>query len=290
MATKSMQGIMQGKGIMQGIMKAKALSFAIALVMAIGCIGLAAAASQALTIRLDGRAIASDVAPYIDENSRTMVPVRFISEAFDAGVEWFDSTRTVIVTKGATVIRLIIGSRTITTNGADSTMDTAATLKDGRTFVPVRFIAEALGLGVGWDGTTNTVILTSGDATKPPTSDWVSVNGMVRIPPTWEYRMDDEGLDNAYIAGEGVGGSINIEVGYINAASSLEMTLEDSMSSKEFTFDSGSVGLMIEFPKSIAWIYADSWWNGMMLYHDGDRSLFTDNEALITGIAATLAP
>ena len=114
-----------------------------------------------LTISLDGTKVTTDVAPFIDANSRTMVPVRFISEALDAEVEWNGNTRLVTVTKGATIINLTIGSNQIITNGKADTMDTAAIIVDGRTFVPVRFIAEALGLAVGWDGATQTVILTS---------------------------------------------------------------------------------------------------------------------------------
>ena len=119
-----------------------------------------AASADKLKIRLDGKEVVTDVSPFIDANGRTMVPVRFISEALAAKVDWDDNTRTVIVTKGSTVIKLVIGSRQIIINGTAATMDTAAIIRDGRTFVPVRFIAEALGLTVGWDGASRTVILT----------------------------------------------------------------------------------------------------------------------------------
>jgi hypothetical protein len=122
-----------------------------------------------LTIQLDGKNVATDVAPYIDANSRTMVPVRFISEALGAEVGWDANSQTVTVTKGPTVIKLTIGSRQIITNGIATTMDTAAIVKDGRTFVPVRYIAEALGLTVSWDGATKTVFLTTSGVASTPT-------------------------------------------------------------------------------------------------------------------------
>lgn len=114
-----------------------------------------------LTIFLDGIEVAADAAPFIDANSRTMVPVKFISEALGAKVDWDGNTRLVTVTKGMVVINLTIGSNQIITNGKATTMDTAAVIKDSRTFVPVKYIAEALGLSVGWDGAARTVILTS---------------------------------------------------------------------------------------------------------------------------------
>lgn len=43
---------------------------------------------------------------------------------------------------------------------------------DGTTYLPVRAVGEALGLTVGWDGTTNTVTLISSDYVEPtPTPD-----------------------------------------------------------------------------------------------------------------------
>ena len=94
-----------------------------------------------------------------------MVPVRFVSEALGARVDWDGNDRVVTVTKESTVIRLTIDSPQIVTNGKTEAMDTSAVIKNDRTFVPVRYIAQALGLSVGWDDATNTVILTSAGTT-----------------------------------------------------------------------------------------------------------------------------
>jgi len=124
-------------------------------------VALLGTAASGLTITLDGKPVATDVAPYVDENDRTMVPVRFIGEAFKAKVEWDEGTETVTISKDGTVITLVIGSNQLKKNGTVTKMDTAAVLTDERTFVPVRFIAEALGLTVAWDEATQTVVLTS---------------------------------------------------------------------------------------------------------------------------------
>jgi thiol-disulfide isomerase/thioredoxin len=112
-----------------------------------------------LYILLNDSVVESDVSPYIDDNNRTMVPVKFISEALGALVEWDDATRTVTVIKGNDVMTLAIGSNELIKNGEVIIMDSAAVIKESRTFVPVRYISEALALTVGWDEASRTVIL-----------------------------------------------------------------------------------------------------------------------------------
>ena len=143
-------------------MKKRLLSFLLSLIMVFSMLSVTVLAAAALSVSIDGKAVATDVAPFIDANSRTMVPVRFITEALEAAVAWNEVTQTVTVTKGADTIIVVIDSQTLTVNGAAVGMDTAAMIKDGRTFVPVRYIAEALGLNVGWNSATQTVLLTTG--------------------------------------------------------------------------------------------------------------------------------
>ena len=127
----------------------------------------------AITIQLDGKTLTTDVAPFIDRNKRTMMPVRLISEALGAQVEWDGDNRVVTVTKESTVIKLTIDSPQIVTNGNTVEMDTAAIIKDHHTFVPIRYIAEALGLSVGWDDAASTVVLNTAGTPKPPGTDQI---------------------------------------------------------------------------------------------------------------------
>ena len=126
----------------------------------------AATAPTGITIKLNGDIITSDVPPFI-QNDRTMVPVRFISEALGAEPAWDPETSIVTITAAdGTVISLKNGDMNmeITKDGETKivVMDVATIIKEGRTFIPARFIAEALGLTVGWDGPTRTVLLVSG--------------------------------------------------------------------------------------------------------------------------------
>lgn len=86
--------------------------------------------------------------PFIDRQARTIVPIRIISETLGHNVEWEGSTRTAIIDD----IRIKIGDNKIQTPDGIIKMDTVAIIKDNRTHVPVRFVAEALGYEISYDG------------------------------------------------------------------------------------------------------------------------------------------
>jgi len=100
-----------------------------------------------------------DAEPFIDDNGRTQVPVRFVSEALGAEVGWEGSTKTVTISQGDKEIKIVIGKKDYTINGEKSLMDTEALLKEDRTFVPVRFVSEGLGAKVDWDPAVRTVYI-----------------------------------------------------------------------------------------------------------------------------------
>lgn len=118
-------------------------------------------ASNNIVIVLDGTRVQTDVAPYIDSNNRTMVPIRFISEALDADVQWDGENSTISIIKEGTYIMLRVGGKDLIVNGEAIIMDTEVVIVEGRTFVPVRFIAEALDLIVTWNPEINVIQLSS---------------------------------------------------------------------------------------------------------------------------------
>ena len=99
-----------------------------------------------------------DVAPFIKAD-RTYVPVRFLSEALGAKVDWDETTKTVTVTKGDKSVVLVIGSTIAKINGADVQMDVAPEIANGRTMLPARWVAEGLGYQVGWIPTLKQVVI-----------------------------------------------------------------------------------------------------------------------------------
>ena len=100
-----------------------------------------------------------DAEPFIDDNGRTQVPVRFVSEALGAKVDWEGKTKTVTISQGDKEIKIVIGKKEYTINGEKNLMDTEALLKEDRTFVPVRFVSEGLGARVDWDSAVRTVYI-----------------------------------------------------------------------------------------------------------------------------------
>ena len=101
-----------------------------------------------------------DVEPYIDAVAkRTMVPIRFISESMGAEVGWNEEKRQVSIDSGNCKIILTIGSTTVSIDGQRKLLDVAPVVKDGRTFVPVRFVGETFGANVSWDSVLRKVTI-----------------------------------------------------------------------------------------------------------------------------------
>lgn len=107
-----------------------------------------------IKILVAGKEIKPETPAYI-ENGRTMVPLRFISEALGEKVDWKADTKTVIV--GDNKASLVIGEKEINANGKKIAIDSPAVIKDSRTFVPLRAISEILGAKVDWESSTRSV-------------------------------------------------------------------------------------------------------------------------------------
>ena len=99
-----------------------------------------------------------DVVPYI-KNSRTYVPLRFITESLGASVEWNDETQEVTIRSEEAIIVLKIGSKYIKVDNSTFKIDVAPEIVNDRTMLPIRSIAEYLNCEVNWDDMTNSVII-----------------------------------------------------------------------------------------------------------------------------------
>lgn len=90
-------------------------------------------------------------------NGRTLVPIRAIIEAFGGTVGWEESTKSVLLNMEDDTIKLVIDSNRAYLNSSPQTLDVAPAIINGRTMLPIRFVAEGFNLGVAWDGSTQTV-------------------------------------------------------------------------------------------------------------------------------------
>jgi hypothetical protein len=114
-----------------------------------------------ITVTLDGEKIDfPDASPYLYKD-RTLVPIRFISEAMGADVSWNGDEQEVTIVKGRDTIITHILSSKATLNGVMYAFDVSTRITEDRTFVPLRFVAEMLNCDVDWDENTYTVTITS---------------------------------------------------------------------------------------------------------------------------------
>ena len=90
------------------------------------------------------------VVPFID-NDRTLVPLRFISEALGYDVGYNDEDKGIILTKDDKTVNLKVNSEYYTVNGEEFKLDTEVQIYEDRTFVPVRALSELIGMNVEWD-------------------------------------------------------------------------------------------------------------------------------------------
>jgi eukaryotic-like serine/threonine-protein kinase len=103
------------------------------------------------------RPIELDVAPYISDKGRTLVPLRFVSETFGAKVQWIGEEKKIIIERFDKTIIMWVGKTEYEVDGILRSLDTPPEITNGRTMVPFRAIAEAIGADVSWDGETRTV-------------------------------------------------------------------------------------------------------------------------------------
>ena len=160
-------------------------------IMVLGCAGTAFGAETKVTV--GGKQVQfSDAKPFVDENGRTMVPLRPVADAMGIDVEWDRRTKTAVFSdtydpgiegfgydiNGKQVYGRIVymslsfkvdepkvemfanvkkdnGEMTMIVDQFQ--MDTTAVVKDGRTYAPVRYMVQSFGYDVGWDKETKTV-------------------------------------------------------------------------------------------------------------------------------------
>lgn len=104
-----------------------------------------------VTVTVNGEAIEFDQPPVIKDD-RTFVPIRKVAEKMGATVLWDDSSQSVTISSDHGKIQLHIGYAVLSVNGIPIVIDTAPYIENGRTLIPVRFVAQALGANVVWDG------------------------------------------------------------------------------------------------------------------------------------------
>jgi hypothetical protein len=156
---------MEGDGAVQ-----KRICMLMVVMLAVATVSTAALAQQDIRIRLNGGLVEIDAKPFI-ENGRVLVPLRGIFEKLGAVVEWLEEEQAVVVSGDGLTVRFIIGrdsAELVKADGAEPVtetvqLDVPARIVEDRTFIPVRFVAEALGAEVTWDDAHRAVIIETGE-------------------------------------------------------------------------------------------------------------------------------
>ena len=134
-----------------------------AAMLSAGSSALAAEGDAGISVQLDGQTLTfSDAAPEA-RDGRTFLPVRAVFEAMGAQVSYDAAAGTVTAVRDGTTVTMTLGSTeaSVSMDGITTpvVMDVAPYAHDNRTYVPVRFAAQAFGCIVGWDADDRTVIL-----------------------------------------------------------------------------------------------------------------------------------
>lgn len=139
------------------------LWIALAMILTLGAV-LTVSAEDTIHVKINGNEVAfSDNLgrPYVDSVWRTQVPLRAAMEAYGAYVDWDPDGRIAIVQYQGNTVWLPVNQNYLVRNNDILPMDTEAVIRNGRTYLPIRFVVEALGGSVTWDQATLTVGVTN---------------------------------------------------------------------------------------------------------------------------------
>lgn len=103
-----------------------------------------------------GKPYTLDVAPLLLDGT-TYLPLRFVTEAMGAQIDWNAALKRVSVLRGAQLMEMTLGSKDFVLTGVRKQSDVAPITRSGRTLVPIRLVSEQLGLTVNWDGKLGTI-------------------------------------------------------------------------------------------------------------------------------------
>ncbi|MFS0837794.1 copper amine oxidase N-terminal domain-containing protein [Paenibacillus sp. 1P03SA] len=153
---------------------------------------------EEIGVILDAKWVKFDSPPFM-ENSTTLVPFRPIFERMNLNVTWDEQTRTVKGEKGDTLIELQIDNPVAKVNGQFIKLPVAPKLKDGYTFVPLRFVSESAGAKVEWDpNRKDAMIYSKNEYTSTDNKFrftayglWSNLDGIDSIQPEVDERAQD---------------------------------------------------------------------------------------------------
>ncbi|WP_052947850.1 copper amine oxidase N-terminal domain-containing protein [Aneurinibacillus tyrosinisolvens] len=124
------------------------------------------AGEKGIKVFTNGEEVNSEEAPF-SHGGRAMVPLRAISASLKADVQWDAGTKSITITKGEQTIVLHLDKSEANVNGQTVTLDSSPIVKNGRSFLPLRFISEQLKAKVDWEQEGEIVVISDPTAGEP---------------------------------------------------------------------------------------------------------------------------
>ena len=113
-----------------------------------------------IKIMVNGTELKTETEPMIIDN-RIMVPFRAIFEALEVSVDWIPDTGSIIGKRSDLTMELQLNNKVAKVNGKEIELDVAVSVINGRTLVPIRFVAEEMKAKIDWEQSTRTVTITT---------------------------------------------------------------------------------------------------------------------------------
>jgi len=210
------------------------ISCIIFVTITIPIVPIEAITTKVLSVYIDGKLVTLSPAPFI-QNSRTLVPLRGVFEKLGATVDWNKLTRQAIIKTKDTEVILEVGNKSVLVNGEVNVLDAPTVIQSERTFVPFRFVAEALGHDVQWDEKNYRVNITTKVGTVMDTSVLPKVGSQETLIQLLHYSD----VLNNYLYNNGFGLIPNIQIDTVLAPEKSESV---TTSTDGVTSDSGAKG------------------------------------------------
>ena len=173
----------------------KIVAFVLLMVLMLSSIGVNAAQiyydnkwhtyeGNIFSLKVNGETLNCEVPPIVFDGY-SVVPARDVFEFLGSSVEWVPKTQKVIVKYEGTTIEVFIDKKTVRKNAKTAMMPIAPKLINGKTMIPVRYIAEALGFDVDFDSSTDTILINTKKETKPVVPEVSNPSAT----PTYDIRL-----------------------------------------------------------------------------------------------------
>jgi len=128
------------------------------------------------------------------QNNRTLIPLRLVAEHLGASVDWNSQTKTVTIAQDGLSIKLTVNSDRIVVNDTELVIDVPVTQQYGSTYVPLRFVSQALGADVEWSQSAKqaTVLYKGNRIVIIPEKPRVQLPSSQRATMQWQQKLIDK--------------------------------------------------------------------------------------------------